>query len=97
MINAVFTHNNAHDSILVANNSNPAFIQCTPKTIQEFIRGDSFDNWDSPNFWDEYNSDILLAADNYGETVAYWQDGTLVILNEKHWDERLEFYGLLEE
>lgn len=89
-ITAVFTTNNAYDSILVVHGS---VFQVTPEIFKNFINPDvNFGYWDSPEDWRDAHDDIKIAAKDYGDIVAYNQRGKFVVVDQDRWNERREFY-----
>ena len=93
-MDAVFTHNNAYDTILVANAAKPA-LSVEPGLFREFVDdpGD-WGDWGSPDNWAEHGDTIGEAAPKYGEIVAYYDDRVLTIVNHARWDERQLFYSV---
>lgn len=91
---AMFIHNNAYDTILVNN----GYSLMVEDELREFIVPNmDFDNWASPDTWEEHGDIMELASSAYGETVAYVDDnGKLIVVNEKLWESRLEFYDIID-
>ena len=93
-MDAVLVHNNAYDTILVANAAQPA-LSVDPDVFRAFAEepGD-WGNWGSPESWAEHGDTIGEAAPKYGEIVAYYDDRVLTIVNHARWDERQLFYSV---
>jgi len=93
-MDAVLTHNNAYDTILVANAAKPA-LSVEPGLFREFVDdpGDWRD-WSNPDNWAEHGDTIGEAAPKYGKIVAYYDDRVLTVVDQARWDERKMFYGI---
>lgn len=93
-MDAVFVHNNAYDTILVANGAQPA-LAVDPDTFRAFAEqpGD-WSNWGSPESWAEHGDTIGEAAVRYGQIVAYYDGQTLEVVDPRLWAGRRRFYGL---
>lgn len=89
---AMFIHNDAYDIILVSR----GYALPVSDELKEFIEPEmDFDNWCCSESWKEHGETMQEASEAYGDVLAYIDDnGNLVIVEEKLWQSRLEFYGL---
>ena len=92
-VDAVFTVNNAYDTVLV-NNAIQATLIVDPDIFKAFADGtDNWVDWRGEDHWAEHGDTIMQAATACGTVVALWLDGELVVAEPKVWAERREFYG----
>lgn len=96
-MDAVLTHNNACDTVLVAYNGSQSAPTVDAEVFRAFVgaeEGVDWADWGSPDNWAEYGDTIGEAAPKYGQIVAYYDDQALTIVDPRLWAERREFYGL---
>gem|GEM_PF-3117345 len=100
MKQAIFLHTNAYDAILLPNGT---FKLVDRDTFIEFgeaqlsIGPYNWDEWKGTESWTDFAATMEGAAEKMiadgAEQVAYYEDGQMVIENEKRLAERCEFYG----
>jgi len=65
---AIFTHNNAYDSILL-NDNNPTWMDVDTDIFKDFSNDLELDNWSGDKYWDEEGNTIQEAAKSFGEII----------------------------
>jgi hypothetical protein len=94
MATAYFTTNNAYDSIVIpeARQALMVGVQGHGKELADFMADDP---GDFVTDWSGADMDEGLTPDDYGEVIAYReQGGPVVVLDTEAWAERLAFHGL---
>lgn len=87
---AIFTHNNAYDTILLANGT---AMMVDAETFKDFINIPELSVWDGDQDWTEHGEDIMLAASAYGKIVACYDDkDKFVIFDDNLLQDRNFFY-----
>ncbi len=93
---AIFTHNNAYDSIILENGTVAIVDTNLFMEFADISSEKDFENWDGTEYWDGMQAESITieeAANAYGETVAYYKDNkNLIVTNAERWNERTEFY-----
>jgi hypothetical protein len=88
---AIYVTTNAYDAVMLADGS---WMHVDPQVMADFIaaqtNGDDFTNWSGDNRWDDF-AETLEAAVDQGEMLAYYENGKLVVLDTKYFNERIEF------
>jgi hypothetical protein len=94
-MDAIYTHNNAYDTIVL---SNGGAMTVTKGVFVDFINpdtGNSIQYWDGDEHWDGMQAEsitITEAAEAYGEIIACYENGKLIVVDFLLWKERKEFY-----
>ena len=94
-MDAVFTHNNGYDALLI-NNTAQAALMVDKDIIRDFVLGHGdWADWGGGGWsWSEYGDTIGEAAPKFGTILAYYDGDQLTIVDPEKWEERLNFYGV---
>jgi len=90
MTNAIMVDNNAFTAVLLQDGS---WIHVDREVMQDYLSADAADylsNWHGDQYWD--GDDIMTAAGELGEVIAYYRDGKLIITDYDAFDRRKEFF-----